>query len=89
MDDSDNNSDFDNLADRVRKNQGHPHFPLDQNFDVPEYDRVAYEYGKDKGWYHYDIMWSRKLGYFNTEEEARINLELHLAAYGYGAEDEI
>lgn len=74
----DNDKEAEKLDDIVRKNQGHPHFPLSC-----EYDRVAYEYGKGKGYYHYDIMWSKKIGYFNTEEEARQSLDKHLANYGY------
>ena len=87
MQNDEDNEDVENFADLVRRNQGHPHFP--SNGSYTEYDRVAYEYGRNKGWYHYDIMWSRRVGYFPTEEEARINLELHLAAYGYGTNDEI
>ena len=89
MHDNEDNRDVEDFDDLVRRTQGHPHFPSDEFLDVPEYDRVAYEYGKGKGWYHYNIMWSKRVGYFTTEEEARINLELHLAAYGYGMTDEI
>jgi len=56
---------FDSL---VRKFQGHPH---DDN-NTAGYDRVGYEY--TKGWFYYSYGWREKLGYFKSEEEARVDL---------------
>ena len=58
----------DRLDNRVRKFQGHPH---DANNEAG-YDRVGYEF--TKGWFYYDYNWQNKIGYFKSEEEARVLL---------------